>query len=274
MQRVVLYAIPAFVAFMMVEALWARRARREGQPIRGYEARDTAASLAMGLGNVAIGSVWKGVVFGLWSWLHAFRLFELPPTWATWACLVVAEDLAYYWFHRSHHEVRMLWAGHANHHSSAHFNFSTALRQSWTTPFTGVPFWLPLPLLGFPPWMILVQQSISLVCQFWLHTEAIPRLGALEWVLNTPSHHRVHHGRNPRSLDRNHGGIFIVWDRLFGTFEPETERADYGLVKPIATFHPLRVAFHEWAAMLSDARRASSFQRAVKTVLGRPGAAP
>ena len=194
------------------------------------------------------------------AWFYQFRLFDIPVVWWSWILLLFAEDFCYYWFHRLHHEVRALWAAHENHHSSTHYNLTTALRQSWTTPFTGFLFWVPLPLLGFPIEMILIQKSISLLYQYWLHTELIGRLGWFGVVFNTPSHHRVHHGRNPIYLDRNHAGIFIIWDKIFGTFEPEGEAVDYGLTKNIHTHNPVRIAFHEWAAMLGDAWKARSWR--------------
>ena len=131
-------------------------------------------------------------------------------------------------------------------------------------------FWWPLALLGFHPLMILTQQAVSLLYQFWIHTRTIDRLGPLEWVLNTPSHHRVHHGANPEYLDRNYGGILIIWDRLFGSFEPERAPVRYGLVHNIETHNPLRIAFHEWAAMLRDARKARGWRARLRQLLGRP----
>jgi sterol desaturase/sphingolipid hydroxylase (fatty acid hydroxylase superfamily) len=160
--------------------------------------------------------------------------------WWTYALLFLADDFAYYWFHRIHHEVRVFWASHVVHHSSEHYNLSTALRQTWT-PMTALPFWAPLALLGFPPWMILTQQAISLIYQFWIHTERVKKMPAwFEFFFNTPSHHRVHHGSNEVYLDRNYGGILIVWDRLFGSFQGETERVRYGLTKNIRSFRPTK----------------------------------
>jgi sterol desaturase/sphingolipid hydroxylase (fatty acid hydroxylase superfamily) len=274
MDHLVLYAIPGFVALMIIEALWARRARRDDAALRGYAVRDTATSLTLGVGNVALHAATNAATFGLLVVAYEHRLFTLPSTWWTWLLLLVAEDLCYYAFHRSHHEVRALWAAHINHHSSTHYNLSTALRQSWTTPFTSPWFWLPLPLLGFAPWMVITQKAISLLYQFWLHTESIRSLGRLELVLNTPSHHRVHHGRNDEYLDRNHGGILIVWDRLFGTFEPERARPDYGLTTNLTTHHPVRAAFHEWVAIGRDLRRARSLRDALGYLLGPPGWQP
>src|SRR5262245_7451401 len=267
-------AIPFFVALVVLEAVVSGWRRAHGRDAgRGYEARDTAASLAMGLGSVAIGLVGKGIEFALFSAAFEFRLFDLGTGVWVFAAAMLLDDFCYYWFHRIHHEVRLLWAAHVNHHSSRHFNLSPALRQPWTT-FARPLFHLPLPLLGFDPLLAMTVHSLNLIYQFWIHTELVGRLGPLEWVLNTPSHHRVHHGRNPRYLDRNHGGILIVWDRHFGTFEPESERVDYGLTKNLESFSPLRIAFHEWAALWRDVRGARSWREGLGFALRAPGWAP
>jgi sterol desaturase/sphingolipid hydroxylase (fatty acid hydroxylase superfamily) len=265
--QIIYFSIPAFILLIGAELLYARITRQQL-----YEWRDTLANLAMGLGNVIISAGWKAVVWGaVFFGLYQYRLFDIPMTavWA-WALILVLEDFCYYWFHRLHHEVRCLWAAHVNHHSSEHLNLAVALRQSWTTPMTGMLFWAPLALLGFHPLMILTQQAISLLYQFWIHTQAIKSLGPLEWVLNTPAHHRVHHGSNPQYLDRNYAGIFIVWDRLFGTFEPEREPVRYGLTHNIKTFNPVRIAFHEWAAIAREVRASRSWREALYRIFGRP----
>ncbi len=277
MSKLIYWAIPGFILTVILEALWARFARRDERTrerLRGYALKDTFASLGMGLGNVSIAAVVKLGTVAIWLALYEHRLFTITPSWWSFALLFVAEDFCYYWFHRAHHEVRFFWAAHVNHHSSTHYNLSTALRQSWTTPFTGILFWLPLPLLGFSPWMILTQQAISLLYQYWLHTEAIRTMGPFEAVFNTPSHHRVHHGRNAEYLDRNHGGILIVWDRLFGTFEPERSTVDYGLVKNLESYNPVVIAFHEWTAIARDVSRATSLREAFLYVFGAPGWSP
>ena len=279
MSVLILYAIPAFVVLMVVEALWARRERRAAtamtRTIRGYERRDTATSLTLGIANVVIAAFTKGASYLVLMWLYEHRVLTLGHGILAWIALFFLEDLCYYAFHRTHHEVRLFWAAHVNHHSSQHYNLSTALRQSWTTPFTGPMFWWPLALVGFEPWMILTQQAISLLYQFWLHTEAVDRLPApIEFVFNTPSHHRVHHGSNVEYLDKNHAGILIIWDRMFGTFAPEITPVDYGLTKNIATFHPLRVAFHEWRSLVRDVRGARRVLDAFGYAFGPPGWAP
>jgi len=260
---------PGYLALLVLEARLAARLGRTS-----YEARDTAASLAMGVGNVLVTFAMTGVTLGAFFLAYNHRLFELGTGAWTWLLLFVAEDLVYYGWHRASHEVRILWAAHENHHSSQHFNLSTALRQSWTTPLTTLPFWIVLPLLGFHPWMVLTVSSISLIYQFWIHTELIHRMGPFEWIFNTPSHHRVHHGANVEYLDRNHGGILIVWDRIFGTFEPERARVRYGLTKNIESFNPLRIAFEEWGRLLRAAFHARSLGEAASYLFRPPGWSP
>jgi sterol desaturase/sphingolipid hydroxylase (fatty acid hydroxylase superfamily) len=268
----ILLAIPAFFALMAVE-LAAYRWLPDDDAV-GYERRDSLTSLSMGLGNVFVNVGWKLALLGVYTALYELTPLRVGNHWWAWLLLLFGEDLCYYWFHRAHHEVRFFWASHVVHHSSRHYNLSTALRQTWT-PMTGLPFWLVLPLLGFPPWTVFTQQSISLLYQFWIHTERIDRLPRpVELVMNTPSHHRVHHGSNPAYLDSNYGGIFIIWDRLFGTFVPETERVVFGLTKNIHTFKPWRVAFHEYADLLTDVRSARGWRTRVGHVVHGPGWSP
>jgi len=272
MDILIAFAVPIFVLSIAVEAWYERRHPDAAR--RGYEARDTAASLSMGIGNVIVAALTKAGAAAVFFAAYEYRLFDLGTGAAAWLLLIPCEDFCYYWFHRASHEVRFLWSAHVNHHSSRHFNLSTALRQSWTTPITGPIFWVPLALIGFHPLMILTAQAISLIYQFWIHTELIGKLGPIEWVMNTPSHHRVHHGSNVVYLDRNYAGIFIVWDRLFGSFEPERAAVDYGLTKNIHTYNPVRSAFHDWAAMFRSAANAHSWREALSYVFRRPGWSP
>jgi sterol desaturase/sphingolipid hydroxylase (fatty acid hydroxylase superfamily) len=275
-------AIPIFLVLVFAEQLWLARvvpgrARETADHarLRGASAPDTRASLLLGLGNALI-SIAAGVVtLALYDRLHSHRLFEIGTGWPAFVLLFFAEDLTYYAWHRASHEVRFLWAAHENHHSSEYFNLSTALRQSWTTPFTVPLFYFWLPLAGFTPGMIATQISLSLIYQFWIHTELIDRMPAwFEALFNTPSHHRVHHGANVEYLDRNHAGILIVWDRLFGTFEPERERVVYGLTKNVATFSPPRLAFHEWLAMIREILRPAPLATRLAYVFAPPGWSP
>ncbi|WP_338733868.1 sterol desaturase family protein [Mangrovimonas cancribranchiae] len=253
--NIIHFAIPFFVLSMALELYVTTR--EKFKETKGYETKDAIASIAMGLGNVFLGFLSKAIV--LWAFVliyNNFRLFTIPVAWWSFVLLFFADDISYYWFHRISHECRLFWASHVVHHSSQHYNLSTALRQTWSGGFYSFIFWLWLPLLGFHPAMILLQMSISLLYQFWIHTETIDKMPQwFEAVFNTPSHHRVHHGSNPIYLDRNHAGILIIWDKLFGTFQPELEheKVQYGLVKNINTYNPIKIAFIEWFYMFKDA---------------------
>ncbi len=268
MDVLIAYAVPVFFVSMLIEHALARRAA-----VDLYERRDTAASLWMGVGSVVVGLPFKLMFLWMLTLLYEHRFFELGTGPWVWVALLFAEDCCYYWSHRMNHEVRMLWAGHVNHHSSERYHLATALRQSWTQPFMMWVFWLPLPLLGFHPLMIVTQQAVSLIYQFFIHTTLVKKLGPLEWIMNTPSHHRVHHAVNARYLDRNHGGIFIIWDRLFGTFveERDDEPPVYGITKNIETFNPWRIAFHEWANIIDDVKRQPGFINKLRYVFSPPG---
>ncbi len=269
MSNLVLYSIPAFIVLLLLELAWSRKHAE----YVGYETKDTFASLSMGLINVVIAGGAKFLSIPILAILYQHRLVDIPAALGAWSWLVLlfAEDLCYYWFHRLHHEVRVLWAAHVNHHSSQHYNLSTALRQPLLTPFTGPMFWFPLALIGFPPWMILTAQAISLLYQFGLHTEAIDRLGPLEWFMNTPSHHRVHHGANVAYLDKNHAGIFIIWDRLFGTFAREQEKVVYGLTTNITSYNPFVIGFHEVGSIARDVAKAPTLRAKLGYLFAPPG---
>jgi len=266
-------ATPFFVLTVLLEIVFARLGWLKAR----YETRDTAVSLTMGLISTLAGLPLAAVVatVGLWAYQH--RLFTISTdAWWAWVAVFLLEDVTYYGFHRISHERRIWWASHVNHHSSQHYNLGTALRQTWTGAVAGTwLLWVPLMFLGFPPWMVAIEKGISLVYQYWVHTEAIRRLPAwFEAVFNTPSHHRVHHARNPRYLDKNYAGILIVWDRMFGTFQAELddEACRYGLVHNLGTFNPLRVAFHEWIAIAQDLLRAP--RHALGWLFGPPGWSP
>ena len=248
---IIIYAIPFFVFAMLLEFFVA-----SAKNIKSYTAKDAFSSIAMGLGNVFIGLVSKLFVFAALYYVYEnLRIFTIPITWWSFIILFFLDDFSYYWFHRTSHENRFFWASHVVHHSSKHYNLSTALRQTWTGSFYSFIFWLWLPLIGFHPGMIIFQMSISLLYQFWIHTELIQKMPKwIELFFNTPSHHRVHHGSNPIYLDKNHAGILIIWDKLFGTFQPElkSEKVKYGLVVNIKTYNPIFIAFNEWGALFKD----------------------
>jgi sterol desaturase/sphingolipid hydroxylase (fatty acid hydroxylase superfamily) len=245
------YAVPAFILLVLLEMWWAKRNAPEK-----YEPRDTLTSLAFGTGSQVAGALTGSFVFVLAMWLYEHRLFDIG--WAWWAFILcfILDDFAYYWAHRTGHRVRWFWASHVNHHSSQHYNLSTALRQSWTGFFAlSFIFRIPLAFLGFHPAMLLFCGALNLIYQFWIHTEAIGKLPRwFEAVMNTPSHHRVHHATNPRYLDANYAGTFIIWDKMFGSFieEVDNEPIRYGIVKQLGTFNLLYSVFHEWIGIAKD----------------------
>ena len=266
-------AVPAFVALIVLEMVLTRATGR-GR----YDWRDAGASLTLGLGSTVAGALTAGAVLAMALWLYRFRLFDVPFTWWAFAICFVLDDLAYYVFHRSAHRVRWFWASHVIHHSSQHYNLSTALRQTWTGFFSlGFLFRMPLFLIGFPPAMVFFCAGLNLIYQFWIHTELVGRMPRwFEAVMNTPSHHRVHHAVNPRYLDRNYAGVFIIWDRMFGTFEPERDedRPRYGIVKGLPTLNPFWAAIHEWVAIARDAVAARSPRELWGRLFGPPGWQP
>ncbi|OCW58854.1 sterol desaturase family protein [Hoeflea olei] len=246
-------AIPFFVIAILLELFVIRVLKGRGD----YETRDTATSLMMGVGNVVSGLLLGFVAFGVLIWAWDYRIHDFGTSWWAVALCFILDDLRYYWYHRIAHRCRWVWAEHVNHHSSQHYNLSTALRQSWTSTFTGMFILrIPLALIGFHPVLLLFVGGLNLVYQFWIHTEAIGRMWKpIEAIFNTPSHHRAHHATNPRYLDCNYAGTLIIWDRMFGSFVPERDEdmPRYGIVKNIGSFNPLKVAFHEWVDMFRDA---------------------
>jgi len=269
MRDLIQYAIPGFVLLLIAEVIVTAIQHKDY-----YDTKDTASSLTMGIGNVVVGFVGKVLVFGTYSLVYQFRVFTIDMTqWWTWVVLFFADDFSYYWFHRISHSSRYFWASHVVHHSSMKYNLGTALRQTWTGNLSGAfIFWIWLPLIGFSPVAVMTMQSISLLYQFWIHTEHISKFPApIEFIFNTPSHHRVHHGSDLTYLDKNHAGVLIIWDRLFGTFEPENQRPTYGLMTNVNSHNPVRIAFHEWVAIGQDIRKAPSVKVALGYIFGPPG---
>jgi len=235
----------------------------------GFERRDTVASLAMLAGNITVNLAASGPMGRANGFLFRRRLLRLGPRTSLLVAMVLW-DFLYYWSHRLQHEHRVLWASHVSHHSSQRYNLSTALRQPWSGFLLAWVF-APMPLLGVPLAHTAKAGQLNLLYQYWIHTETIGRMHpSLEKAFNTPSHHRVHHGANPQYLDKNYGGILIVWDKLFGTFEPEARRVKYGLTKNIDTFNPIRIGYHEFAALARDVKRAKGWRSKLACAWGRP----
>ena len=266
-----LIALPIFLIAILVEAVWSYR-----KSMGLYRTKDTLASLSMLLASAVVELLPKIVAIML-----MFKLHEISPLrdvvgrqWWAWLLLFFMEDFTFYWFHRSNHEVRLFWAGHVNHHSSQYYNFGTALRQGVGERVHKFLFWLWLPLMGFDPLMIFTMISISLFYQFWLHTNLVDRLPAVfETVFNTPSHHRVHHGSNVRYLDRNHGGVLILWDKIFGTFSPELDEEPviYGLTSNIETDNPVKVLGHEYVSIWQSLKSTPSWSDRLRYLFLAPG---
>ena len=286
-----LASVPYFATTMVAEARYldGRPERREpGELLRaegavdgddepdrlvpvGFDRSDTLASLAMLVGNIASTLATQGPISRFNGRLFSRRLLNLGRRRGSLLAALVAWDLLYYWSHRIQHEHRLLWGNHVSHHSSRRYNLSTALRQPWSE-FLLAWVHAPMPLAGFTLAQTARAGQLNLLYQYWIHTEAIDRLPPqLERFLNTPSHHRVHHGRNPEYLDKNYGGVLIVWDKLFGTFEPEVRRVDYGLTKNISTHNPIRIAYHELADLARDVRRTPRLGDKLRRLWRPPG---
>ncbi len=274
---------PFFIIAIVAEFfLWRHRLAKDSQRQGGepdyYDPPDTAASLTMGFVNGIERLAAAAPLYGIFSWIFQYRMFDISMNFWGWVGLFLADDLCFYWYHRFAHVHRFWWASHVVHHSSQHYNLSTALRQPWvgTLFLTWLP-WAPLALIGFPPEAILVQMAFSLIYQFWVHTRMIDRLPRwIEFIFNTPSHHRVHHARNPAYLDSNYGGILIIWDRIFGSFTEEDKNIpiDYGLVQNIGTFNVFRIAFHEPLSLLADLVRAPDWSSRIGYLFRPPGWRP
>ena len=240
----------------------------------GYEKRDTVASLVMLVGNVALTFSTAAIVGKLDNAIFDRRITNFGGGRARLFKALVVWDFLYYWDHRLQHEVRFFWANHVTHHSSRRYNLSTALRQPWSG-LTLAWVFLPMPLLGFSAKTTFRAGQLNLLYQYWVHTEVIDRLApGVEKAMNTPSHHRVHHGANKQYLDKNYGGILIVWDKLFGTFEPELRRVKYGLTKNIATYNPLKIAYHEYVDIGRDVIKTHGVRNKFRHAFGRPGWQP
>ncbi len=245
------FAIPFFLLLIGIEILVARS---RGRSV--YRVQDALADLGCGVGQQVVMVFAGAALLAGYEWLyqHARAVTFHAGSVAPWAIAFVFVDVAYYWWHRLSHEVNFLWAAHAVHHQSEDYNLAVALRQSILTSFTSLPFYFPMAALGVPTVVYATMVAFSTLYQFWIHTELVGNLGVLEWFLNTPSHHRVHHAVNPQYLDRNYGAILIVWDRLFGTFAPEQEVPTYGTTKPMASFNPAWAQVQTWFEIAEKAR--------------------
>jgi len=266
MLKPTIIAIPFFALLIAIETYFAVRKEEN------YDRKDVWTNIILGFGSVA----W-GILFGLFTGFFYNSLYEIAPykmpldTWWAWTILLFADDFAYYWFHRISHEVRFFWNFHVVHHSSNQYNLSVAVRQSWFSGIAHWVFYLPIALLGFPLWAFTAMHGFNLIYQCWIHTKVIKKMPAwFEYIFNTPSHHRVHHGVNNPYLDKNYGGIFIFFDRIFGSFVEETEEVRYGIIKPIEGYNWLWINSHAWAEMFEAMKTKKTPTGKLRCIFGAP----
>lgn len=247
---ILLMLAPLFIVCFMSEFIYCYK-----KGLNTYSFKDTFANISLSLMYQASEAIFNILIISsiyTWIYKHGLQLFN-QTTFLNIALLFILQDFLYYWFHFTSHKVRWLWSSHVTHHSSLKLNFSTAFRQSLTYPISGMwAFWLPLAYIGFKPDMVILIVALNLAFQFFVHTELIKKLGWAEKIFNTPSHHRVHHATNDQYIDKNFAGIFIIWDKIFGTFEEEVEKPIYGITNQIYSFNPIKLTFHEWSSMLKD----------------------
>lgn len=264
-------AIPVFFFLILVEVL--------ADLIRGkkyYNLSDSINDLSCGISQQIFGVFTKTILLAGYIWIFDHYKFKIisDTSAVSWVALFIGVDFFYYWFHRLSHEINIIWWGHVPHHHSEEYNLSVALRQGTFQGSFSWLFYLLLALIGFSPVMFITVSSFNTLYQFWIHTRHIGRLGFLEWFLNTPSHHRVHHGKNPQYIDRNHGGMLIIWDRIFGTFEPENEPVVYGTVKPLNSFNPIWANFHYFIELFRISFKTRRYRDKIMIWFRKPGWLP
>jgi sterol desaturase/sphingolipid hydroxylase (fatty acid hydroxylase superfamily) len=265
MPNLMQYAIPLIALLMVVEFIIITFIHQ-----KHYEKRDFLASASIGLGNVVVSALFKVIMFTMVLFFYNLVPWKMPHTWWSYLSCFIILDLCRYWAHRISHEQRFWWATHVTHHSSEFLNWSTSMRVSWTQQIK-IVFFIPIPILGFDPIIFLVCHQIAVIYQFWVHTEIIPKLPKIiEYIFVTPSHHRVHHAKNKIYLDKNYGSTFIIWDRIFNTFQEEEEKPSYGITKPINSYNPIYLNFHEWMDIYRDVKNSKTWKERFNNIFGRP----
>ncbi len=264
------YAIgaPIVLAMIFVEILISN-----WQQKNYYKTQDTLCTIGLLAGNIIVAFSIKGLILALHFYLYQYKIFELSgmlPLWLFWILTFVVIDLVFYIYHRMSHRIRFLWAIHLSHHSSEEMNFAVSFRQAWFGPVSKIPFFMLLPMLGFDPTIIAAAGVISTLWGIVGHTQIIGKLGFIEWVFNTPSHHRVHHGSNKQYIDKNYGNLLIIWDRMFGTFEPEEESVKFGLVNNVNTYNPAKITFMAWSSMIDDIKKKKNLSEMLSTIIEPP----
>jgi len=262
---IILYSAPILIALALLECYFSWKQKKEL-----YEKKDFFASLSIGLVSVIQNLFIKTLLFGSVIWLYNIVPWSIPVNWATSILCFVILDFFRYWAHRFGHETSIFWATHVTHHNSEKYNLSTSFRLSWTQQIK-VVFFLPISLLGFHPVVFFICHQIAVLYQFWIHTEYIRKLPRwISFIFTTPSHHRVHHGKNEHYLDKNYGSTFIIWDRMFGTFQPEDEQAVYGILEQPKHYNPIKLVFHVWVDIYKNMKKAGSLKKAVLILFQSP----
>jgi sterol desaturase/sphingolipid hydroxylase (fatty acid hydroxylase superfamily) len=263
------YAIPFFFLLMLVEAIVGYMKRETY-----FHFGDSIADLSTGILSQLAGIFLKTIGLLGYFWIYEnFRIFELKPdSVLNWIVAILLWDFFYYWFHRLSHEINFFWASHVIHHHSEEYNLFVALRQTSLGGISSWIFYIPMAFIGIDPWLYLAAGQINLIYQYWVHTKSIKSLGTIgEFLLSTPSHHRVHHAINPKYIDKNHGGIFIIWDRIFKTFQKEEEPPVYGTVKPLNSYNPIYANYHYFWELLKTSFKANGFLNKIKVWFAKPG---
>ncbi|HQV51708.1 MAG: sterol desaturase family protein [Flavobacteriales bacterium] len=266
----IVYSIPVFLVLILIELGWSAWS---GNKV--YRFNDLISNIGCGIGSQVVGAFTKTTIFTAYLWTYDnWRLFTIENSILTWIVAFLLVDLLYYWFHRLSHEVNFLWAAHIVHHQSEEYNLSVALRQSWWQGLFSWWFYVPMAIMGIHPLMIVTVAAFNTLYQFWIHTKAISTLGPLEFIFNTPAHHRVHHGSDPKYIDRNHAGTLIIWDKLFGTFQQEEEEPVYGITEQLGSWDPVKANFHYWGDLGVLAGQCNNWWDKVRVFLKPPGWRP
>lgn len=266
----VILSIPVYFLLIGVELLIQHFQHR-----KIYRLNDALTNISCGITQQVTGAFLRIISVVAYQFLYEnYALFNIPATWYTFILIWLAVDLCYYWAHRMSHEVNLFWGGHVVHHQSEDYNFSVALRQGTFQIFWTFFFYLPLAIAGVDTLTFVFIAAINTVYQFWIHTETIGKLGWFEYIFNTPSHHRVHHGRDPKYIDKNHAGTFIIWDRVFGTFQGEEERPTYGITTPVNTWNPIKANLQHYGYMLELLKQTRNFRDRMGILFNKPGWLP
>jgi len=263
-------AIPLFFLLIGAELLISQYQKR-----KLFRLNDSITNLNIGGTQQIVAVLISLVGISLYDIIYhkfSFKLIDISTfNWVNFIILFIAWDFCYYWAHRISHEVNLMWSAHVVHHQSEEYNLTVALRQSWFQGVWTAPFYLPLALIGFSPMDVVFVSGINLIYQFWIHTEMVNKMGFLEHFMNTPSHHRVHHGRNPKYIDKNHAGVFIIWDKMFGTFQQEEEKPTYGITTPVNSWNPIWANFAHFKTINAQLKEAKSFKDQLKVLFFKPG---